>query len=156
MKDDLTVRVSRRFAQPPAAVFDGWLDREVLRRFIFTTSAAPLVRCDVDARTDGVFVMTDRRPEGDVEHHGRYLEIARPNRLVFSYGVPAVAAEQDVVTLTFEGSGDGCEVTLTTQLQPEWAEYVDGARQAWSAMLDGLAVALERSISGGTNLPSGR
>lgn len=136
---DLVVRVFRRFPQAPATVFDGWLDPGTARRFLFTAGDRPLLRCDIDPRVGGAFVMTDRRPDGDVEHRGRYLEIDRPHRLVFSYGVPAMSADQDVVTVAFTGADGGCEVTLITEMQPAWAGYVDGARAAWTTMLEGLA-----------------
>lgn len=139
---DLVVRVTRWFPHEPETVFAGWLDPATVRRFLFTAGEDPLRRCDIDAREGGTFIMTDRRPEGDVEHHGRYLEIDRPRRLVFSYGVPSVAADQDVVTLVFTGTDGGCAVTLVTRMQPEWVGYVEAARSAWTTMLDGLAAIL--------------
>jgi hypothetical protein len=36
----------------------------------------------------------------------------------------------------------GCELTLTHELHPSWAEHVGKIEASWSKMLDVLAVAL--------------
>ena len=51
-----------------------------------------MVRVDIDARVGGSFNIT-RRDGEDVEHVGTYLEIDRPRRLVFTFGVPKFSAQ---------------------------------------------------------------
>lgn len=36
----------------------------------------------------------------------------------------------------------GCELTLTHELHPDWADYAGRTEAAWSGMLDALAVTL--------------
>ena len=36
----------------------------------------------------------------------------------------------------------GCELTLTHELHPSWAEFVGRTEESWGKMLDALAVAL--------------
>jgi uncharacterized protein YndB with AHSA1/START domain len=139
---NITVRVSHHFRHPAERVFDAWLDAKTASRFMFSADTGDLVRCDIDARVGGEFVMTDRRPDGDVEHRGRYLEIDRPRRLVFTFGIPAESPDVDLVTVEIQPAEGGCQLTLTTEMKPEWADYVDRTRAAWSKILGALDDAL--------------
>ena len=139
---NIIVQASRRFAHPAERVFDAWLDVGLASQFMFATETGDMVRCEIDARIGGEFVMTDRRADGDVEHRGKYLEIDRPHRLVFSFGIPAESPDYDIVTIEIRPVEGGCELTLTTQMKPEWAEYADKARDAWSRILNALDRAL--------------
>lgn len=140
--NSIVVQTSRRFAHSAERVFDAWLDVGLASQFMFATETGDLVRCEMDARVGGEFVMTDRRADGDVEHRGKYLEIDRPHRLVFSFGIPAESPDYDIVTIEIRPVEGGCELTLTTQMMPEWAEYADKARDAWSRILNALDRAL--------------
>ena len=70
---------------------------------------------------------------------GRYVEINRPNRLVFEFGMPAESPHEDTVTLEFAPTNDGTEINLTAEMASEYADYVDQVREAWTEMLDTLA-----------------
>jgi uncharacterized protein YndB with AHSA1/START domain len=135
---NIVVQVSHRFAHPAEHVFDAWLDVGRASRFMFSTETGDLVRCEIDPRVGGEFVMTDRRPDGDVEHRGRYLEIERPRRIVFTFGIPAESPDYDVVTIEIEPVEGGCELTLTTHMKPEWADYAGKARDGWAKILVSL------------------
>lgn len=142
-EDNLTLHVRHRFRQPAERVFDAWLDVRLARRFLFSTATGEMVRCEIDPRVGGRFVLTDRRPEGEVEHTGEYLVIERPLRLVFTFGIPAASPSFDIVTLEITPEGDGgCTLHLTAEMKPEWREYADRARQGWAMILDGLDAAL--------------
>ena len=142
MAAPILIRVSHRYAHPPERVFDAWLDPATTARFMFSADTGTLVRCEIDPRVGGRFVMTDRRPDGDVEHSGRYLEIDRPRRLVFTFGIPAVSPDEDRITLEFRTVEGGCELTLTAEMDPAWGEYEDSSRQAWTKMLAALEATL--------------
>src|SRR5687768_7548961 len=82
------LRVTRRFSAPAERVYDAWLDRERVCRWLFATPTGQMVRVEVEARVGGAFVITERRDGEDVEHAGTYLELVRPSRLMFAYSVP--------------------------------------------------------------------
>lgn len=139
----LEVTVHHRFRQPAERVFDAWLDVRLARRFLFSTDTGEMARCEIEPRVGGRFVLTDRRPDGEVEHTGEYLVIDRPRRLVFTFGIPAASPTFDIVTVEITPEGDGgCSLQLTATMDPEWKDYVDRARVGWARILSGLADAL--------------
>lgn len=141
--DDLKITLQHRFRQSAERVFDAWLDVRLARRFLFSTETGEMVRCEIDPRVGGRFVLTDRRPEGDVEHTGEYLVIDRPSRLVFTFGIPAASPTYDIVTIEISEEPDGgCTVRLTAEMKPEWKDYADRARQGWARILESLQAAL--------------
>jgi uncharacterized protein YndB with AHSA1/START domain len=135
------VRVTHRYAASAGAVFDAFLDPLQAGRFMFATPDGEMVRAEIDTRIGGSFVFTDRRGGVDVEHTGEYLEIERPRRLAFSFAVDGndrSFAIIDIVSLE-----DGCELMLTHEIAPKWADYADGVEQGWSGILDGLSAVIE-------------
>ncbi|WP_425260972.1 SRPBCC family protein [Rubrivivax sp. RP6-9] len=142
-EDAIKVSVQHRFRQPAERVFDAWLDVTMVRRFLFSRETGEMLRCDVDPRVGGRFVLTDRRPDGDAEHVGEYLVIERPRKLVFTFGIPAASPTFDIVTIVITPESDGhCTLHLTAEMQPEWKDYVDGARKGWAQILARLEQAL--------------
>jgi uncharacterized protein YndB with AHSA1/START domain len=130
-----TVRVARRFPQSAERVFDAWLNPRMASRFLFATETGTMVRAELDPRVGGRFTFVDRRDGEDVEHVGEYLEIDRPRRLVFTFGVPKFSAEMTRVTLEFLPAGSGCELTLTHEgVLPDYQERTAGG---WTKILGG-------------------
>ncbi len=134
------VRVRRRFAASAERVFDAWLDPASARRWLFATETGEMVRYEINPRVGGTFTFTDRRNGEDVEHTGKYLEIDRPRRLVFTFGVPAWSSEFAEVVVDIHPLPDGgCELTLTQEMKPEFAEYRERTQDGWTMILNGLA-----------------
>lgn len=143
-EEPVDVIVCHRFQQPAERVFDAWLDARMARLFLFSTDTGEMVRCDIDPRVGGRFVLTDRRPEGDVEHTGEYLVIDRPRRLVFTFGIPAASPTFDIVTIEITPETDGgCSLQLKAEMKPEWKDYADRAREGWGKILASLESALD-------------
>lgn len=133
-------RVTRRFSASAERVFDAFLDPHKARRFMFATPTGQMVRAEVDARVGGRYLFVDRRPEGDAEHFGEYLEIDRPRRLVFSFSVEKHSADADRVQIDIVPlETGGCELTLTHEMKPEWAAYAARTQEGWTTIVDGLA-----------------
>jgi uncharacterized protein YndB with AHSA1/START domain len=132
-----TITVTRRYAASPEKVFDAWLDPALARRFAFATPDGEMIKAEIDPRVGGKFNFTDRRPDmGDVAHVGEYLEIDRPRRLQFTFGVPQFDPAMTTVTLDFKRVEGGTELVLTHEgVAPEWAEATP---KGWEMILGGL------------------
>lgn len=138
------VIVRREFAATPERVFDAWLDPAQASQFLFATPEGEIVRCDIDPRVDGTFLIIDRRKDADAEHHGRFLEMDRPRRIKFLFRGPGTQdGEWSTVTLDIEPSERGCKLTLTHKIPEQWASYAEPVRQGWTTILATLSRQLE-------------
>jgi uncharacterized protein YndB with AHSA1/START domain len=118
-------RISRRFDASPEEMFDAWLD-PVLARVWFAPGLGEMTRIEIDARVGGTFWLVQRREGGEAQHTGEYLEIDRPRRLVFTWRTPPLTGVSRVI-IEIQPLSDGCELTLTHEMDPEWESFIDRA-----------------------------
>jgi uncharacterized protein YndB with AHSA1/START domain len=132
-----TLRMTRRFAASPEMVFDAWLDPKVAAKWLFTTPASESHSTEIDARVGGAWSIVDRRGGVDYRAVGEYLEIDRPRRLVFTFGMPRFSDAFNTVTIEITPDKDGCLMTLTQDNLPP--EHHEPTRQGWEDMFRTLA-----------------
>jgi uncharacterized protein YndB with AHSA1/START domain len=135
VEQSVQVRVTHRFTASAERVFDAWLDAGTVGRWLFATPTGEVVRAEIDARVGGRYVIVDRRDGEDVEHTGEYLEIDRPHRLVFTLAVPKYSQLADRVTIDIVPLESGCELTLTHEMHPEFAEWAGQTESGWTTIL---------------------
>jgi uncharacterized protein YndB with AHSA1/START domain len=138
-----TLRLERSFAASPEEVFDAWTSPEVLRRWWLADPSWRVPVAEVDLREGGAYRLSMEDPASGSSHTvvGRYLEVRRPLRLVYSWswedehGDPGHAS---TVTVEFRGEGASTTVVLEHTGLPD-----DGSRerhgQGWTACLASLA-----------------
>jgi len=132
-----TLRITRRFDAAPERVFDAWLDPARARRWLFTSPASERHSTDLDGRVGGKWTIADRRDGVDYTALGEYLEIDRPRRLVFSFGMPQFSPLSCIVTVEIVPDGDGCILTLSqTDVAPAALKPTEAG---WIDMFDALA-----------------
>lgn len=140
--------VERHFDVAPERVFDAWLDPSMAGRFLFATSDGVMAKVEIDAHVGGRFEIVERRPAGEARHYGRYEEIDRPRRLVFLFratmaGEGGEEGDWTRVTIEIVPDGNGCTLTLSHAMDPQWADYADRTHQGWTMILTNLAATME-------------
>jgi uncharacterized protein YndB with AHSA1/START domain len=138
----VTVRVVHRFAATAERVFDAWLDPKTAGKWLFATPTGQMIKVEIDARVGGRFSII-RRDGEDIEHVGEYLEIDRPRRLAFTFGVPKFSPEMARVIVEIASLAQGCELSLTCE--DVLADYGESSKQGWNMILDSL----ERQLATG-------
>jgi uncharacterized protein YndB with AHSA1/START domain len=130
------LRVSRSLSTSLERAFDAWIEPSVARRWLFATPDGQIVRCEIDARPGGTFVIADRRDGEDVAHLGTYLEVERPRRLAFRFSVPKYSNVESTVVITVTSEGCGARVTIDhLDVLPEWASQTE---EGWRGLLGRL------------------
>jgi len=133
-----SVRVSRQLGAAPERIFDAWLNTEEARIFLFAGRRPHARRPQIDARVGGSFRIVRRRDGEEVEYSGKYLEIDRPYRLVFSLFVEKYAQRDDRVIVELAPVAQQSLLVLTHELSlPDPAERSRIQRE-WVSALDRL------------------
>lgn len=147
MADPIIVQVTHRYSAPAERVFDAWLTPAQAGRFLFATRTGNILHCEIEPRVGGDFTVTDRRPNADgdesffdAQHRGRYLELQRPTRLAFDFGVEPFFEKPTRVVIDIERQGGGCELRLTHDLGDgeDAAANAPRTRKGWTTMLQQL------------------
>lgn len=148
-KPPILVRVTRRYAASAESVFDAWLDPKMIGKFMFGPHLRDetVVHLNVDARLGGAFSFRVRRPGMVIDHVGQYFELVRPTRLAFTWSAFEAGSDQPAgsdsrVTINIEPQVQGCELTLTHELAPEWADFAERTKSGWTTMTNALIDAL--------------
>lgn len=97
---DLTVNVNKIIHAPIEKVFDAWLNPKMLSLFMMPMPDMPESDIENDVREGGDFTITMHVGNDELPHTGKYLEINRPDKLVFTW-VSHCSVDNSMVTLNF-------------------------------------------------------
>ncbi len=135
-----TLRIARRFDATPERMFDAWTDPRLAHGWLFTTPTSEAHRVEMDLRVGGRWEIVDRRGGVDYRAIGEYLEIERPSRLAFTFGMPQFSDAFTKVVVEIAAEGAGSLMTLTQDGLT--ADAVAALEQGWGEMFDQLAARL--------------
>jgi uncharacterized protein YndB with AHSA1/START domain len=133
-----TVMVRRTIDASPDELFDAWLDPDSLSAWmrpkkIHRTTAT------LDARVGGAFEIV-LHGDGEVyTHYGSYLQIERPQRLVFTWQSSGTHDTQTLVTVDFIAQARGTEIVIVHERLPD-ADARAAHREGWSEVLASAAI----------------
>jgi uncharacterized protein YndB with AHSA1/START domain len=129
------VEIHRRLPVPIGEVFRWWTEPERLEEWM---SPVGTVEAEVDLRVGGALRIVMKSGDTVIEHVGEYLDIEKPNRLVFTWRSAFTGPEGSVVTVELAPDGDGA--TLLRLVHSQLPESVAPShRDGWGSMLDRLA-----------------
>ena len=140
----VSLRLTRRLAQSPEAVFDAWTTREALSRWFAPSDEHTAVVTALELRPGGVYRIEVRHAGNAVRSvTGSYREITRPTRLVFTWRWEEKPGDgETLVTVSLRRVGTGCELELVHEQFADDAQR-SGHEKGWIGCLDRL----ERTLS---------
>ena len=133
---------TRYFGRTCELLFEAWTTPEHVQQW-WGCGGSIVTHCEMDLRVDGAWRIVMRMPDGnDHTFHGRYREVVRPNRLVYSecYDMPQIGNPEWLTTVAFDRTAGGTLVTHT--ILHKSREARDGHLQA--GMEAGMIQALFR------------
>jgi glutathione S-transferase len=142
---EITLTLSRSFPAPREAVFDAWVDPEVLKRWWAAVEGWTTPEAVTDPRPGGRYRLAMGDPVSGAVHAvvGEYVEVRRPERLVYTWtweGEPVEmrGSEQTLVTVDFVEEDGGTRVVLVhSGFSTEDARELHAG--GWAGCLDKLA-----------------
>jgi uncharacterized protein YndB with AHSA1/START domain len=151
----LELSLTRRFAAPPEMVFRAWTDPKHLAQWWGPKGFTNPV-CEADARVGGAIRIHMRGPDGaELLMTGRFVEIDRPHRLVFTTavidtkdGAEGMPMIEVLNTVVFSRFNNGTEISLVSRVTGTSAaapRFLSGMSQGWSQSLDRLDALVVRS-----------
>ncbi|NOQ42481.1 MAG: SRPBCC domain-containing protein [Desulfuromusa sp.] len=135
--NDLTVHITKTIHAPIERVFDAWLNPETLSQFILPMPGMPRPQTETDAREGGNFTIIMQVGDNKVPHTGKYLEISRPDKLVFTWESP-FSTDGSIVTLKFTDVGENKTCVELTHLKFIDEESRENHEGGWGNILESL------------------
>lgn len=143
----IVVKVIQKFSASAERAFDAWLNPEMIGTWMFgkVLRDEKVIHIKLDPKVGGKFSFLVNRQGEEIDHVGTYREIVRPKRLVFTWGIAGFSDDEDesVVFIDIVPNKNGCELTLSHELDVKWAEYSDRAKEGWTKMIGELVKQIE-------------
>jgi uncharacterized protein YndB with AHSA1/START domain len=134
------VTIQKNFHTSAEEVFDAWLNTGLLGKWMFGPSVREetIVSLTNDPHPGGKFSYKVKRGDLVLDHIGTYLEIERPARLVFTWGVDIDSGDDSIVTIQIQPVENGCTLSLQHDMDIKWEPYADRTKASWTFMLNRL------------------
>ena len=134
---ELTLNISKIIHAPIEKVFDAWLNPIMLSKFMTPMQGMPESDVKNDARQGGSFTIIMHVGDEKLPHTGEYLEINRPNKLVFTWASHR-SPDDSKVTLNFTRIDDHKTEVSLSQVKFIDEEARSDHEGGWSNILDKL------------------
>lgn len=136
---EIIIEVSREFDASSDDVFNAWLDREHVGQWLFSTPDGTMKQVEMDPVVGGGFLISELRGDQLTKHIGRYIEIEKPTKILFSFIYEAEqASPPTLINIDILPKDNGCVLTLSHALDNQYREMEQQAMDSWNIILDGL------------------
>jgi uncharacterized protein YndB with AHSA1/START domain len=147
------LEVRRTIAAPRERAFAAFARQEQMDRWMCRDAATHVIKyLQFDFRVGGGFMLEIRTPGGDIYiHRSTYIEIKRPEKIVFTWNLELTDAsgqkamlhpEDTIVTVELWERGQSTEVVLTHTLGATSAKERGDYQRGWTGCLEKLAEAI--------------
>src|SRR3981189_3547277 len=109
---------TRRFEASCDKLFGAWVNPSILTKWFFTTAMSELHRAEFEPWEGGNWTVVDRREGEYFAATGQYLQIDRPHRLIFTFGMLQLFAELIPGEEDIGVAAAGSELTLRHEYLP--------------------------------------
>jgi len=135
---DLTINIHKTINAPIEKVFDAWLNPNMLAKFMRGLPKMSETDVEIDAREGGRFTFTMNLGDEKIPHTGKYLEIRRPDKLVFTWESQYSVVDNSTVTLQFAKIDDHKTNISLTHVKFINEEARSGHEEGWGNVLNAL------------------
>lgn len=144
---DLKVNIEKIIHAPIEDVFDAWLNPEMLAQFMRGLPEMTETEVDIDAREGGRFTFVMNLGDEKIPHTGKYLEIRRPDKLVFTWESQYSVADNSTVTLLFTKIDETKTNISLTHLRFIDEEARSGHEEGWGHVLVHLEEVMRQPVT---------
>jgi uncharacterized protein YndB with AHSA1/START domain len=134
---DIRARISIDLDAQPNAMFDAWVNPQLMERWLFKSPTNTL-EARTDPRAGGTFSIVEYDAGHVITHDGSYAIVEPPKRLSFSLAVPQHFAGLAQIDVTITPIGSKSRLDF----QARGAGPAD-AQQLWETMIANLAEVLK-------------
>lgn len=151
----VTLNLARRFHAKSEMVYEVWTNPEIMKKWLFTTESTNKA-AKSDLRIGGTWEIVDHREGTDYRALGEYVEISKPNKLVFTFKMPQFSDTEDIVRVFISPVQHMCEMTFSQEIivphEEIWteedverakADYSAQSEEGWARMFENLKQLVE-------------
>ena len=135
--NELFLSVTKTIDAPIEKVFDAWLNPKTLSKFMMPMQGMPEPDVVTDPRHGGKFTIVMNPGDNALLHSGKYLEIDRPNKLIFTWE-SYHSIKGSTVTIEFTSHGKSSTNIRLTQVKFLDAQARDDHEGGWTCILETL------------------
>ena len=135
---ELSVNINKTIHGPIEKVFDAWLNPKLLAKFMKGMPDKTDTDVEIDAREGGRFTFVMHVGDDKIAHTGEYVEISRPDKLVFTWVSRYSTVDNSTVTLNFTKIEDNKTNISLTHVRFIDEESRSGHEEGWRNILDTL------------------
>lgn len=133
--------ISKTINGKQQAVCDHWLIPVFVGEWMFgpKVQAEKVISLDNTVRKNGEFDFKVHRRGKEITHHGEYLELNIPSRLLFTWTESTYPDAQCQVKVQFDEVSGKTKLKLTVQLPANLSADKDKIKKQWTARCKALA-----------------
>jgi len=138
MEQSSRLILSRFFSVEPRAVFDAWTKPELMKSWLFKSPDNEILSITTVLKVGGRFSILELNENEKIDHFGEYLEIEKPNKLVFTLEVPRHFSGVSKVSIEIRDKQNGCELIFSQS-----GIDTSKTKESWEIMFEMLKAVTE-------------